>query len=225
MKGWRYQSYRHSLAAKGIRTSFRLKYGKDIPIQLHTGSKQFRDVESVKGYLPFKPRGGFWTSSYREDMEPAERSEWLAWSSSNMPDKTSGEHIVVSIKPDAKVFEINDEEDIRFLFDKYGIMQYGMPDVDWSKIAQDYDGVRVTEQAASRFHNRQVSVDDLIQKKGLNPNSRTGIRPPLGSSVLGLTPFGGGIHLNAWDAESTIWFRDVFIKKTPLDMKIPNSRL
>jgi len=33
MKGWRYEGYRHSLAAKGIKTSFILKYGKDIPAE------------------------------------------------------------------------------------------------------------------------------------------------------------------------------------------------
>lgn len=204
--GWKYEGYRHSLAARGIKTSFKLKYGKDIPAQLHTGSKEFKDISEVKQHLPFKPRGGFWTSSYRHDAEPGSKSDWLDWASSEMPGKASSEHMILRPIPNAKIFEIDDEEDMRYLFDKYGTLVSGMPDLDWQKLSQDYDGLRVTENAAHKFHLNYVSMEDLIKKKGL--------KSPF--QQYGRDHFLSGVTLNAWDSESTIWFRDVFKKKTPV---------
>ena len=221
--GWFNDSYRHSLAAKGIRTSFKLKYGKDIPAQLHTGSMEFRKVDNIdnsKNSFLFKPDGGFWTSSYKHGDKY--KSDWLEFDFKVTP----GNILVRPIK-NATVFEINDGEDVRFLFEKYGFVStFGIPDLDWKKVSEDYDGLRVTSAAASRFHVRGVDVSDIVARKFPNkkevlptkemlPNVDSEELKDLHSMLKAKE-----ISLNAWDTESTVWFRDVFRKKSSREISV-----
>lgn len=191
------------LAAKGVKSKYfsPVVRGKDLPVQRHHGSKKFDDKIFEKSGKKFdlnetvymrKPRAPFWTSSVKESG----KTDWEDWTDSE-EFKQSPLHFDVVPDEDAKVFVIDDEADIEELFNKYGGF-YDFKDgsisklpkgkttsvvVDWNKVAEDFDGVRVTEDAVHKFH------------------------------LEGPQWHGDSFDLNIWDAESTAWFKKRFKEK------------
>ena len=157
--------------------------------QLHISKNGLRMIDvQLKNEVFYKPRGGFWTSTYTPHRKYV--SAWVEWCSSEQPDWLKGKYYILYPKKDIKVFQINNYDDLKFLFEKYPLKEHEnlplMPRfsrfVDWIKVSKDFDAVHMTEKG------------EIIAR---------------GNCTYFLQE---GYSLYGWDCESTLWFRDVFHK-------------
>lgn len=148
--------------------------GKDLPIQEHLGTNKL--TSDMRGpYLKYagqetlsvgKPRGGFWTSS----LTPGGQTEWKKLLKTNdtmkivMTDPKTKKELIIQPNPNAKIFQIDTYKDVKTLYDKYPYEVYGgemdkyggwknppIKDIDWIRVAKDYDAVNITEKAANKL--------------------------------------------------------------------------
>lgn len=94
-----------------------------------------------------KPSAGLWTSTY----ETSNDEGWESWCKSEEMDWLSETGYLVTPRADANVFEINPATFPGFV-ERFGTPRYpgetsilaSELDIDWAKVAEAYDGVRVT---------------------------------------------------------------------------------
>lgn len=148
--------------------------------QLHMGEKNPKDTKyEIKNEPGFpKPKNGVWTSTFDKDSG----SSWMAWCRSAIPQWLQEKGNICEVKDDVKIAEIDSFEDLENMLDKYGIEKFGIKTIDFEKLAEDYDGLHLTEKGQWKTRLTEPS-------------------------------------LYGWDAESTIFFRDVFKSCKPIDLK------
>jgi hypothetical protein len=110
----------------------------------------FNKIKPVENKPEFnlKPNGGLWTSSENEEI-----SDWVRWCKGNMPDWIKKAKVFrLKPKPDARIFTIDCWADAKRLQETYPVkslmsrMTLHFLNVDWIKISNDYDGVRLTDK-------------------------------------------------------------------------------
>jgi len=98
-----------------------------------------------------KPRGGLWASPYYPDKEYI--SGWHEWCSSEMEHWLSNYSVVLEIKDDARVFVIDNQEDLINFINIVGIAEdeltsklkfFAYP--NFEKVSQMFDAVYLTEE-------------------------------------------------------------------------------
>ena len=156
--------------------------------QLHISSakaliEQVAPVENeFDAYYRQKPKGGFWTSTWREESQD---SDWIEWCRGNSYYSTDESNIwwLLTPRPECRLYTIDSLRDFTGLLMEYGErppIAYEIPlfadrrVIDFEKLARQFDGVHLTERGNAGTH---LSY----------PN-----------------------NLNAWDCESTLWFRWCF---------------
>lgn len=130
--------------------------------QLHTRQSKPRkenliEVNNNRGFI--KPQGGFWTSTYDQQLRG---SEWVEaardmWGE-NHPSQDTDNWWVLEPEEDIRIFTVDDFEDLKELVKHYN---YEVPEMvitmfallDFEKIAEKYDGIHLTSrgQAATRL--------------------------------------------------------------------------
>ena len=133
-------------------------------------------INPVKNAGWVKPRGGLWTSSDLKDGT----SDWVRWCTVEQFRGPMFNLWGLEVKNDARVFVIDSMSDLHSLYNKYpGQSNYKMV-LDYEKIANDFDGINLTEngQASTRWGSAS------------DPRKR--------------------LDLYGWDCERTLWFRWVF---------------
>jgi len=160
--------------------------------QLHISKNGLRMIQltsiDLKNDILYKPKGGFWTSTYTPNEKYI--SAWVEWCSSEEPGWLVGKYYIVYPKKEAKIFRINSYKDLSYLFENYPLTEHEFLDlmpkytkfIDWVKVSKDFDAVHMTEKG------------ELIAR---------------GNCTFFLQD---GYSLYGWDCESTLWFRDVFEK-------------
>ena len=133
-----------------------------LPAQAHCGPKQpsktkFRQMRLHRGLRRDKPIYGFWTSTF----ETLEDIGWVGWCRAESYANPQ-EAWLLQPTP-ARVFEVRDSNDSLRLHEKYGILwgdlgpAFGEPDryagLDWDRLVQDYDAVRLVNPFECRFEN------------------------------------------------------------------------
>ena len=137
--------------------------------QLHTTHARdlLEHVDAVKndpdGAFRKKPINGFWTSSWREETRD---SDWVEWCRGNDYGNPNTDHwFLLTPRKDARVYVIDSYADLERLIKKY---PYVSPrarnirdwqevhryytSIDFERMSQDYDGLRLTERGNSRLH-------------------------------------------------------------------------
>lgn len=124
---------------------------------------RIEEMDPVKNQLHVKPLGGLWTSTYQPTGKFA--SGWIEWCYSEEPEWITEHAFLLEVKPDARIYTIDSQSDVLQLLNKYklyrlrsesgkliDVMDLGMSMaiLDWEKIAQDYDGVHLTEEGQWR---------------------------------------------------------------------------
>ena len=169
-------------------------------VQLYiTHSDELREevtpvVNDPESFYRQKPTGGFWTSSYREESQD---SDWVDWCrGENFSDPDTMNWWLLTPHADCKLYTIRSLKGFNRC-----LMEYGSP----VPLAQEYPSF-----AAKRvidFERLALEYDGLhLTERG---NQETHLSYPN--------------NLNAWDAESTLWFRWRFTqieKISPATMKI-----
>lgn len=187
--GWRNESYRHYLAAKGIKTNYfspliiGVNFKKMYPKQRHLGSKKFDEElfkKNVQGRNTCRPsttqrpaRAGLWTSSVVDDT-----TDWKDFAKAHDLDDENIKYdrkdsFDVEVDDDARVFTILNKGDIRWLQKKYPPPPSDPCDssnIDWKRFSEDFDAIRVSKFMSTRVPGH-------------------------------------------WDAESTAWFKKRFKEK------------
>lgn len=210
----------------GVRQRYWKNYGsvvlgKNLPAQLHMGAEKIIPWEGRPKFESqrlsfFKPTSTInkmspkplWTSTYTPKKgEVTTESDWVQWSRWNMPGKMSDQGVVVRPLKNARIFQIHDENDIKDLVKKYADAkdQFGITQLNWSRVAKDYDALRVTEHAAGKFHLDDVKIPWI-------PHHYFEDKPER-------------VSLNPWDAESTVWFRPVFRKQVPKEITTKSTEM
>jgi len=161
-----------------------------IGIQLHFSFAQImreREIPIKNDEMTFryKPDGGFWTSTWREETQDSEWVEWCRGENFASPDESNW--FLLTPKEDSKLYVIDTYADLERLLAYYPwtsplakslpresyLLKY-YTGIDFERLAQDYDGLHLTYEGNNRLH----------------------LSYPL--------------NLNGWDAESTVWFRWCF---------------
>jgi len=115
-------------------------------------------------------------------------SDWLEWCSVEEPDWLTGNCEVLIPKDNVRVFVLNSLKDLKELYSKYG---------------------EVVEENGRKYYtlNWEKMAKDLdgvwLTKEGVKNLTR---------QINAEVP-----DLYGWDAESIVWFRDVFRKKIPIN--------
>lgn len=150
--------------------------GSTLPEREYLEREVRRGIAATDGFR-FKPRYGLWTSTYDEDHV----SDWARYCRLEHFDGRDGpqELFVLTPDPDANVYVVNDRDDVRALYDRFGVPLFetsgtlgyasGEDVLDWPKIAQTYDAVHLTYAGLCETNM-------------------------------------GRYALYAWDSESTVWF-------------------
>lgn len=82
--------------------------------------------------LPEKPMGAFWTSPRTDDS-----CDWLDWCQYEMPQWIGEMAVLYSVSPKARILELTDHAT---LCAKYPLDWDYKPAIDWSRVAEEYDG-------------------------------------------------------------------------------------
>ena len=160
-----------------------------IGTQLHFSFAQIlreREIPFKNDEMTFryKPEGGLWTSTWREETHDSEWVEWCRGEKFGSPDESNW--FLFTPKEESRLYIIDSYADLERLLSTYPFespLIKGLEDshlrhyyvgIDFERLAQDYDGLHLTSEGNSRLH----------------------ISYPL--------------NMNAWDAESTVWFRWCF---------------
>lgn len=170
-----------------------MMYRTGMPPQLFVGSRpHVRLLNPVRNYdndyrimgIMCKPIGGMWTSTLDRHG-----SDWTRWHG----DIEWGGYVVYPLRR-ARVFEIDSISDYERLLNWYGYAPPMNPNgshndcwmvLNYEKLSKKCDGLHLTKKG-------QTETNYYI------PRERRGLMPPM---------------LNAWDCESTVWFRWAFSKK------------
>jgi len=187
---------------KGVSPQGRPRFG----VQLAIGKTRLEEVQAIKNpKFDNKPRDGFWTSTYLPRGKFA--SDWayfLLYNDKRELRKQQGKtHLLLKVKPSARVYHIDSYGDLAKLVRRYphkvmmeefeiwrkiGLLTEDgagvRAPIDWEKVAQDYDGVHLTDDGQ------------------------------------GATRHSYPYDLYGWDAESTVWFRNVFSRLEPYRGKL-----
>lgn len=117
---------------------------------------KFNPVKNQSYDHNMKPEGCFWTSSW---IEEEKRSDWVRWClSEDFEDSYAHPWYLLSVRPDARIYHIDSQIDLWELWTKY--QRFDLPRhnpfhthwIDWEKVAQDYDGVHLTEKGNAECH-------------------------------------------------------------------------
>ena len=101
-----------------------------------------------------KPKGGFWTSGYRQKIKS---SDWEEWKKMKMPHWRSGMGAVFEVVGNPKLAIVNNNKDYEKLLKKY---RNDLTDIcgtsgpyylNWHALAKDYDGFRLTFKGSRDF--------------------------------------------------------------------------
>lgn len=117
-----------------------------FPTQVHAGlSTELTPMALSIKSGSIKPLDAFWTSTWDDDNGT---SAWVEWCrAEEFGDIESQNLFVLEVSPDAKVYTVDSLEDLVYLLDTCGAVgTHYMPYVNWEKVAQDYDGVQVTDR-------------------------------------------------------------------------------
>lgn len=121
--------------------------------QLHTGKTVLNAsmITPVRG-SSWKPYGGLWTSTY--DFRHG--SGWVQWclgEEFHVPKGGRWDGVVLTPRDDARILTIDTFEDLQQANHKYpdtSPISKITPHLDYTHIAQDYDGVHLTEEGQWR---------------------------------------------------------------------------
>jgi hypothetical protein len=150
--------------------------------QLHLSGANdlIEEVAPVKNssLLLVKPQYGLWTSTWDEAGKTSDWVDWCVDASFGTPYEQ--QWFLLNVKPDARIYQIDNSHDLRNLFKSYRRQFTGpmaalntLGYLDYEQISQDFDAIHLTAQGQqhARF---------------------------------------GADNLYGWDCESTIWFRWCF---------------
>lgn len=103
-----------------------------------------------------KPKGGLWASIYIDNDKEDYQSSWLEWIDVCMPQWRKDYGITFSVKENANIFIINDEEDVKFLETKYPAKEKDMftsfKTIDFEKMSEDFDGAYLTYKGSKELY-------------------------------------------------------------------------
>ncbi len=155
-----------------------------LGVQLYiTSSDELRQevtpvVNDPEGFFRQKPKGGLWTSSYRAESEDSGWVEWCRGASFGDPD--GKQWFLLAPHPDCRLYTIDSLEDF-----SQCLMEYGSP----APLAQEYPSFAM--KRTIDFEKLALEYDGLrLTEQG---NEETHLSFPN--------------DMNAWDCESTLWFR------------------
>ena len=145
----------------------------------------------VNSYV--KPIGGFWTSTYDDEL----KSDWYQWCKSenfNFPPKSMYK---LTPKADAKILVIDTMLD---LIEAYQVYPMDRPEelsktskwLDFEKMSENYDAIHLTQEGQWRT---RWSGGDILA--------------PITDET--------NINLYGWDCECTLWFRWCFEETERID--------
>ena len=137
--------------------------------QLHISSspvmrEQVTSVANEEEIFRKKPRHatGLWTSTWRESTQD---SAWVAWCQGTLGDPYEDSWFLLVPHKDATLFVIDSLQDLRRLMNTYPyesrqaprLKAMGSPShfyqgIDFMRLAQDYDGLHLTERGNGRLH-------------------------------------------------------------------------
>lgn len=113
-----------------------------------------------RGVLRMKPVGGLWTSTFDERYG----SGWVQWCLAEEFGRSRGDPVfpiwTLDPNPEARVYEVDSYADLEALHERYGdfappprsrlpifdLSHFGVPWLDWHRIAEDFDAVHLTEE-------------------------------------------------------------------------------
>jgi len=178
-----------------------------IGVQLHFSFAQIvreREIPVKNDEMTFryKPDGGFWTSTWREETQDSEWVEWCRGENFGSPDESNW--FLLTPQADARLYVINCYADLERLLNTYkwespmakrlrqtvgenSHLSHYYQGIDFERLAQDYDGLHLTYEGNNRLH----------------------LSYPL--------------NMNAWDSESTVWFRWCFTEVQRIETPKPTQ--
>ena len=120
--------------------------------QLHIGANLngiIRHFEIEADSLLNKPRGAFWTSSYIGSQAGSQWVQWCLAEDYRVPDDKKLQGWLLDITTGARLYTIRMHGDLDLLHHKYPAdpNKFGDIAIDWTKVADDYDGVHVIQDA------------------------------------------------------------------------------
>ncbi len=162
-----------------------------LGVQLHISSvqelvEQVASVENNTHSSMRKPKYGLWTSSWREETQDSGWVEWCRYEEFDDPGKQ--QWFLLTPKAESRLYVIDCYSDLQRLVDTYIWESPEAKQLGNSHLRKYYTGID--------FERLSQDYDGLhLTKKG---NNRLHLSYPL--------------DLNAWDSESTVWFRWCFTK-------------
>jgi len=131
--------------------------------------------QKVENYLPNKPIGGLWTSTYTPDEEYC--SEWIEWLCFNAPEWVTGNCYLLIPEDNIKVYEIDKAEDLEKLFEKYGFDTPFGCFINWEKVCKDYDAIHLTSAGQWRTREGTPKYGDRLNLYGWETESTLWCKP------------------------------------------------
>lgn len=119
--------------------------------RIHVSTKpigELRPVEQSSGSL--KPKGLWYGFG----------DEWIGWLKSEMPEWWDEAEYAYKVIPEmANILVINTVEELDQFIDTYNVGR----NIDWVKVAQDYDGIEFPTYSKNRFRNLAFSGTDHMK--------------------------------------------------------------
>lgn len=151
-----------------------------------------------------KPKGGFWTSS---KMEGENVSDWARWLKSEYSsDLPPGTEIPKNFKlddltpyelhpaVDARILELGSKSSVDEFLEKYGHREGDNLNIDWDRVAQDYDGIHFSRDPGVMGTESPFYGVDSESTLWLNPEKILGEPPGKGWDILSQTR--KGVHFS-----------------------------
>ena len=132
-----------------------LRMAPSMAPQLHLGPFNMGNISRVENIDWVKPKGGLWMSTF----DPEIGSEWVRWTEEEMSDWGSDVGVLCVVRPDARILEVDQREDLRRLIQKYPGAKSPVGEntfLDFEKIAEDYDGIHITKRGAHILNTIQI---------------------------------------------------------------------
>ena len=167
-----------------------------LGVQLHFSSvqaliEQVASVENDEMIFRYKPKSttGLWTSSWREETKDSEWVEWCRGQEFDSPDES--QWFLLTPKTDSRLYVIDCYSDLQRLIDIY----------NWESPISKTIKRKLGDPYARHYEG--IDFVRLAQDyDGLHLTSN-------GNEQLHLSH---PLNMNAWDSESTVWFRWCFTK-------------
>ena len=166
---------------------------RTLPTQLHISDNDKLDLHNLrfieKGHGFFtKPKYTFWTSTYRRGKNSKYISDWHRFLSSEAPELMTGKtpyYYLIDVKEKIRILTV----------DGY---------YDTVEFTEKYTNLKPEELFSKEVYRRSISMKtnwDLVAESydAVHYSGRGGQRQ-----------IGGVFH--RWDVESTVWFRNKFIR-------------